>query len=66
MAVKENQKGLLEATEEIFRRSSTTYKNKLRHDDYQLTEENKHGRDEVRKCRVIYLEKEVGFFPHKD
>jgi predicted transposase YbfD/YdcC len=38
----------------------------LRKSRTQLAEENKHGRNELRKCRVIYLEKEVGFFPHKD
>lgn len=66
LAVKENQKNLFDATEELFRRSSTTVKGKLKSDDYELSEKNSHGRDEVRKCRVIYFEKEVGFFPHKD
>lgn len=66
LAVKENQKGLLEATEELFRRSQTSSKTKLRSDDYELVEKNKHGRDEVRKCRVIYLEKRAEFFPHKN
>jgi predicted transposase YbfD/YdcC len=66
LAVKENQKGLLEATEELFRRSQTASKTKLRSDDYELSEKNKHGRDEVRKCRVIYLEKKVEFFPHEN
>ena len=66
LAVKENQKNLYEATEEIFRRSSTTYNKKLKFDNYELSEKNNHGRDEIRKCRVIYFEKEVGFFPHKD
>lgn len=66
LAVKENQKNLFDATEELFRRSSTTVKRKLRSDDYELSEKNSHGRDETRKCRVIYFEKKVGFFPHKD
>ena len=66
LAVKENQKSLFEATEELFRRSSTTKKIKLRSDDYELVEKNKHGRNEVRNCRVVYLEKEIAFFPHKD
>ena len=66
LAVKENQKNLFDATEELFRRSSTSYKKKLKTDNYELSEKNSHGRNEVRKCRVIYLEKEVGFFPHKD
>ncbi len=66
LAVKENQKGLSEATEELFRRSSTNTKVKLKSDDYELVEKNKHGRNETRSCRVIYLEKEIAFFPHKD
>ncbi len=66
LAVKENQKKLFDATEELFRRSSRAAKKKLKSDNYKLSEKNNHGRDEVRRCRVIYLEEEVGFFPHKD
>lgn len=66
LAVKENQKGLLEATEELFRRSSTTSKTKLSKSEYEEKDENVHGRDEVRSCRVLYLEKEVEFFPHEN
>jgi predicted transposase YbfD/YdcC len=66
LAVKENQKGLYEATEELFRRSSTREKNGLIKKEYAEKEENVHGRDESRSCRVLYLDKEVGFFPHAD
>jgi predicted transposase YbfD/YdcC len=66
LAVKENQKGLFKATEEIFRRSSTTAKGQLPKSEYTESERNVHGRDETRIARVIYLEKEVGFFPHED
>ena len=61
--MKENQKGLDEATEELFRRSSTREKNKLRQSEHTEKKENVHGRDESRCCRVLYLEKEVSFFP---
>ena len=66
MAVKENQKGLCEATEELFRRSFTREKNKLPQSEHTEKKENVHVRDESRCCRVIYLEKEVGFFPKED
>ena len=66
MAVKENQKGLYEATEELFRRSSTREKNKLPQSEHAEKKENVHGRDESRCCRVLYLEKEVSFFPKED
>ncbi len=66
LAVKENQKGLYEATEELFRRGSTNAKGKLPQTDYTETETNSHGRDEIRACRIIYLEKDIGFFPHTD
>ena len=66
LAVKENQKGLYEATEELFRRSSTREKNKLPQSEHTEKKENVHGRYESRCCRVIYLEKEVGFFPKED
>jgi predicted transposase YbfD/YdcC len=66
LAVKENQKYLYEAVEELFRRSSTPDKNALPRNDHKQIEQNIHGRDEVRDCRVLYLEKEVGFFPHDD
>ena len=66
LAVKENQKGLYEATEELFRRSSTREKNKLPQSEHAEKKENVHGRDESRCCRVLYLEKEVSFFPKED
>ena len=66
MAVKENQKGLCEATEELFRRSFTREKNKLPQSEHTEKKENVQARDESRCCRVIYLEKEVGFFPKED
>jgi predicted transposase YbfD/YdcC len=66
LAVKENQKNLFDAAVELFRRSSTSRKSEIKSDHYELSEKNKHGRDETRKCRVIYFEKEFGFFPHKD
>jgi len=65
LAVKENQKGLCEATEELFRRSFTREKNKLPQSEHTEKKENVHVRDESRCCRVIYLEKEVGFFPKR-
>jgi len=52
-----------EATEELFRRSSTREKNKLPQSEHTEKKENVHGRDESRCCRVLYLEKEVSFFP---
>ncbi len=58
LAVKENQKNLYEATKEIFRRSSTSYNKKLKSDNYTVAGKNNHGRDEVRKCRVIYFAKD--------
>jgi len=64
--VKENQKGLDEATEELFRRSSRREKNKLRQSEHTEKKENVHGRDESRCCGVLYLEKEVSFFPKED
>ena len=66
LALKENQKGLYEATEELFRRSSTVALHLLPKSDYTETETNIHGRDEVRSCRVLYLEKEIDFFPKVD
>ena len=66
LAVKENQKGLHDAIEELFRRSSTTAKNGLPKSEFTETEENIHGRDEVRCCRVLYLEKEVNFLPQSE
>lgn len=66
LALKENHKGLYEATEELFRRSSTNDKNRLPKDEHSKKEQNVHGRDESRSCRVLYLKKEVGFFPHAD
>jgi hypothetical protein len=66
LAVKENQKGLYEATEELFRRSSTREKNKLPQSEHTEKKENVHGRDESRCFWVLYLEKEVSFFPKED
>lgn len=66
LALKENQKGLFAATEELFRRSSTKVKTKITKSEYTEKEQNIHGRDEVRNCRVLYLEEEIGFFPHED
>lgn len=65
LALKENQKGLLEATEELFRRSSTTWSGKPRMSEYIENETISHGRIETRTCRVLYLENEIGLFPHK-
>jgi predicted transposase YbfD/YdcC len=66
LAVKENQKGLFEAIEELFRRSSTTSKNKLSQSEYTESDDGPHGRNELRNCRVLYLEKEIGFFPREN
>jgi hypothetical protein len=66
LAVKENQKGLDEATEELFRRSSTREKNKSPQSEHTEKKENVHGRDESRCFWVLYLEKEVSFFPKED
>jgi len=66
LAVKENQKGLYEATEELFRRSSTRAQHGLPKSEYTENEKGSHGRDESRSCRVLYLEKEVDFFPQSD
>ena len=63
LAVKENQKGFYEATEELFRRSSTREKNKSPQSEHTEKKENVHGRDESRCFWVLYLEKEVSFFP---
>lgn len=65
LALKENQKGLFEATEELFRRSSTNWLSKPRISEFTEKEFNTHGRDEIRVARVIYLENEIGFFPHE-
>ena len=66
LAVKENQKGLDEATEELFRRSSTREKNKLPQSEHTEKKENVHGPDDSRCFWVLYLEKEVSFFPKED
>lgn len=66
LAVKENQKSLYDATEELFRRSSTSAKDGLPKSDYTEQEKNVHGRDETRAARVLYLERQIGFFPHDD
>jgi predicted transposase YbfD/YdcC len=66
LALKENQKGLYEATEELFRRSSTNSKKQLLKSEYEETERTKHGRDETRTCKVLTFDKEIGFFPHED
>jgi predicted transposase YbfD/YdcC len=65
-ALKENQKGLFEATVELFRRSSTNWSSKPRMSEFVEQELNSHGRDETRICRVLYLEQEIGFFPHEN
>ena len=65
LAVKENQKGLDEATEELFRRSSTREKDKLPQSEHTEKKENVHGRDESRCFWVLYLEKEIEFFPER-
>jgi predicted transposase YbfD/YdcC len=66
LAVKENQEGLFKATEELFRRSSTSAQNGLPKNDYTEKEQGLHGRDESRSCRVLFLEKEIEFFPQSD
>ena len=65
LSLKKNQKGLMEATEEIFRRSGTTAKTALKRHTYEEREKS-HGRDIKRKCTVIHLEKKIKFFPHED
>jgi predicted transposase YbfD/YdcC len=65
LALKENQKGLFEATEELFRRSSTNWSSKPRMSEFTEKDSPFHGREELRTCRTIYLNKEIGFFPHE-
>ncbi len=63
LALKENQKGLYKATEELFRRSSTTWTARLSFSEYTEDQPLSHGRRESRTCRVLYLkENEFGFF----
>lgn len=64
-ALKENQKGLFEATEELFRRSSTNWSSKPSMSEYKEEETTSHGRIETRICRTLYLENKIGFFPHE-
>ena len=65
LALKKNQKGLQEATEEIFRRSGTNGKRALKSNSYEEKETSR-GREVIKRCDVIHLDREVGFFPHED
>lgn len=66
LALKGNQSGLLEATEEVFRRASTARVMPVEKKSYIEKERNSHGRDTTRSCVVLALKKdqEIGFFPH--
>jgi len=66
LALKENQENLFKATEALFAQSASARRSKLPQDDYSKEEKNTHGRDERRECRVLYLKKEVLFFPKKN
>ena len=65
LALKGNQEGLLEATEEVFRRSSTKKEQPVTKNRYSETEKS-HGRKVTRVCTVLSLNKdeEIEFFPH--
>ena len=65
LALKKNQKGFQEATEEIFRRSGTNGKRALKSNSYEEKETSR-GREVIKRCDVIHLDREVGFFPHED
>ena len=64
-ALKGNQEGLLEATQEVFRRSSTRKQQPIQKSLYNEVEES-HGRKVTRICRVLTIneDEKIDFFPH--
>ena len=64
LAVKENPKGLYEATKKLFRRSSTREKNKLPQSEHTEKKENVHGRDESMLSGSL-SRKRGEFFPER-
>ena len=66
LAVKENQKGLMKRLKIYLGEVPHEKKINCPKASTPKKKENVHARDESRCCRVLYLEKEVGFFPKED
>jgi len=64
-ALKGNQEGLLEATQEVFKRSSTIKQQPVQKSLYNEVEES-HGRKVTRICKVLTIneDEKIDFFPH--